>query len=261
MKKTLIALAVAASAAVSGSAMAAWTASGIGGSVNFGGTLSPIEKVVPWEVKVWDAMTNLDQKIQKGQREVYINLDRAIPIVGIRTSESKAFTGQDGISPQVDFNGKAEVKYVLDGQGTLKIQLHDKVKHEKIGELIAPMLVGAEFSAVGGPHEGLAKMIASKPGEGFYGGLPISTTGLLDSYYSRVSALDSDIVAHFDTQGQSNKDNRADFVDFKGDGVTYSAYYAAGLEKGQRVRIILDKPVESDDVAWEATLPITVSYI
>ncbi|HEI3186174.1 TPA: hypothetical protein SI321_005057, partial [Escherichia coli] len=53
MKKTLIALAVAASAAVSGSAMA-WTANGTGGSVELGGTLNPVEKVTPWEVKVGD---------------------------------------------------------------------------------------------------------------------------------------------------------------------------------------------------------------
>ncbi|ENK8257946.1 hypothetical protein AB4C84_004676, partial [Escherichia coli] len=47
MKKTLIALAVAASAAVSGSAMA-WTANGTGGSVDLGGTLTPVTKATPW---------------------------------------------------------------------------------------------------------------------------------------------------------------------------------------------------------------------
>ena len=59
MKKTLIALAVAASAAVSGSAMA-WTANGTGGSVDMGGTLIPEGKVTPWEVKVGDAVKGLD---------------------------------------------------------------------------------------------------------------------------------------------------------------------------------------------------------
>ncbi|EGJ4498914.1 hypothetical protein INB87_004741, partial [Escherichia coli] len=69
MKKTLIALAVAASAAVSGSAMA-WTANGTGNSVELGGTLTPVEKVSPWEVKTGDAVTGLDAPIQKGQKIV-----------------------------------------------------------------------------------------------------------------------------------------------------------------------------------------------
>ena len=67
MKKTLIALAVAASAVVSGSAMAAgWEQNGTGGSVDLGGTLTPVEKATPWEVKVGDAVTGLDGQIQKG---------------------------------------------------------------------------------------------------------------------------------------------------------------------------------------------------
>ncbi|EJN2318881.1 hypothetical protein NPL52_004738, partial [Escherichia coli] len=78
MKKTLIALAVAASAAVSGSAMA-WTANGTGGSVDLGGTLTPVEKVTPWEVKVGDAVTGLDAQIQKGQKVVDVAVNKAIP--------------------------------------------------------------------------------------------------------------------------------------------------------------------------------------
>ncbi|EOK2317588.1 hypothetical protein ACXAQL_004570 [Escherichia coli] len=68
MKKTFIALVVAASAAVSVSAMAAgWEQNGSGGSVDMSGTLTPVEKVTPWEVKVGDAVTGLDAQIQKDQ--------------------------------------------------------------------------------------------------------------------------------------------------------------------------------------------------
>lgn len=49
MKKTLIALAVATSAAVSCSAMA-WTTNGTGGTVDFGGHLAQLIKILP-EVK------------------------------------------------------------------------------------------------------------------------------------------------------------------------------------------------------------------
>lgn len=104
MKKTLIALAVAASAAVSGSAMA-WTANGTGGSVDLGGTLTPIEKVTPWEAKVGDAVTGLDAQIHKGDTKVDIPVKTAISVLGIRTAQKAAFQGQAGIAPQIDFKG------------------------------------------------------------------------------------------------------------------------------------------------------------
>ncbi|HCN8216144.1 TPA: hypothetical protein N6448_004795, partial [Escherichia coli] len=71
MKKTLIALAVAASAVVSGSAMA-WTANGDGGSVDLGGTLTPTDVMTPWEVKVGAAVNDLNAAIRKGDTKVDI---------------------------------------------------------------------------------------------------------------------------------------------------------------------------------------------
>ncbi|EOS2596539.1 hypothetical protein H8U88_RS19990 [Escherichia coli] len=263
MKKTLIALVVAASAAVSGSAMA-WTAHGMGGSVNLGGTLTPVEKSTPWEVKVGDSIANLDQQIQKGQRQASISVDKPILILGIRTLSHNAFRGQDGISPQIDFHENAQVEDVIDGCGMIRVNVHDKVKHEKIGEMLVPMLVGGEFSAVGGgTHEGRAQLIAPQPGSAFYGGLPAAAASLMDpaTVMTRISSLDNDIVANFDTQGQSNSTGRAEGLDFKGEGVRYSAYYGAGIEKGQRIQLSLEQPVESEDLTWEATLPITVSYM
>ncbi|ENM7303529.1 hypothetical protein AB8N91_004958, partial [Escherichia coli] len=76
MKKTLIALAVATSAVVSGSAMA-WTAGGNGGSVEIGGTLTPETVVLPWEVKTGSNIADLNAKIKKGQSEVDIVASKA----------------------------------------------------------------------------------------------------------------------------------------------------------------------------------------
>ncbi|MWN89069.1 hypothetical protein GQN24_29560, partial [Escherichia coli] len=98
MKKTLIALAVAASAAVSGSAMA-WTANGTGGSVDLGGTLTPVNVITPWEVKVGAAVNGLDASIRKGDTGADIPVKKAISVLGIRTIKSAVFTGQQGISP------------------------------------------------------------------------------------------------------------------------------------------------------------------
>ncbi|HGE9245928.1 TPA: hypothetical protein ACGBQD_004209 [Escherichia coli] len=75
----------------------AWTAGGNGSSVEIGGTLTP-ETVLPWEVKTGSNVTGLDAKIKKGQSEVDIVANKAIPVLGIRTIES-TFQGQPGISP------------------------------------------------------------------------------------------------------------------------------------------------------------------
>ncbi|MBJ4431454.1 hypothetical protein JGE53_19990 [Salmonella enterica subsp. enterica serovar Give] len=101
MKKTLIALAVAASAVVSGSAMA-WTQTGTGGSLELGGTLTPQDKVTPWEVAVGAANTNLNTDIAKGERIVDIPVNKPIPVLGIRTISTTPFKGVNGISPQID---------------------------------------------------------------------------------------------------------------------------------------------------------------
>lgn len=102
MKKTLIALAVAASAAVSGSAMA-WTANGSGGSVNLGGALTPVEKLTPWEVKVGAAVNGLNGSIQKGATTVEIPANQNIPVLAIRNNA--VFNGQSGIVPAINYGG------------------------------------------------------------------------------------------------------------------------------------------------------------
>ena len=80
MKKTLIALAVAASAAVSGTSMAAvgeWTPGGEGGSFEMRGTLVVAgADANPWEVKVGDAVTGLDAQIQEGAEIDHCILDK-----------------------------------------------------------------------------------------------------------------------------------------------------------------------------------------
>ncbi len=78
MKKTLIALAVAASAVVSGSAMAAWTANGGGGQVEIGGSLTPVTKATPWETAVGAAVTNLNGQVQKNDTKLEITVPKTL---------------------------------------------------------------------------------------------------------------------------------------------------------------------------------------
>lgn len=92
MRRSLVALAVAAASVISGSAMA-WTANGTGGSVDLSGTLIPQGLVTPWEVKTGTAVTGLDADIEKGQRIVDVAVDNAIPVLGIRTVSQAPFQG------------------------------------------------------------------------------------------------------------------------------------------------------------------------
>ncbi len=257
MKKTLIALAVAASAAVSGSAMA-WTANGTGGSVDLGGTLTLVTKVTPWEVKVGDAVTGLDGQIQKGQKVVNITVNKAIPVLGIRTVEKTAFRGQPGIAPQIDYQGAINIDEFKSNVATLTIDVKSSVDSGKIGTLSAPLLAVAEYSVNGPKAHNRYNVIASSEGQAFFGGLPKDSSASGKGW--NASDLDPGFNVNYDTQG----------VQWAGYGTntfantehTYSGYYGSGIKSGQTIQITLDQAASGDaPIQWKASLPVTVTYM
>lgn len=256
MKKTLIALAVAASAAVSGSAMA-WTANGTGRSVELGGTLTPVDVVNPWEVKVGAAVNDLNGTIQKGQKEVRIETKTAIPVLGIRTIESAAFTGKSGISPQISYGAAINLDGFAANETTLNLEVKDSTGANKIGTLSAPFFAVAEQSIKGPDANYRAGVIAPYEGSLFFGGLPKSKDG-----YSSVFDANNvvpDVSAHYDEQGQEWR-NEVGWSSVSETRHTYSAYYGSGIEQGKTIKITLEQPAASDAIAWKASLPVTVSY-
>ncbi len=257
MKKTLIALAVAASAAVSGSAMA-WTANGTGGSVDLGGTLTPADVITPWEVKVGAAVNGLDADIRKGDTKVDIPVKNAISVLGIRTIESTAFTGQPGISPQISYDAAVDLNGFAANVTTLNLEVKDSTGTNKIGTLSAPFFAVAEQSIKGPEANYRAGVIASNEGELFFGGLPKSEAGY-SSVFNNANTIVPDVTAHYDLQGQEWA-NSAGWSRVSDTGHTYSAYYASGIEQGKTIKITLDNPAGADEIAWKATLPVTVSY-
>ncbi|EHV6763312.1 hypothetical protein K1I29_002364 [Salmonella enterica subsp. enterica serovar Johannesburg] len=262
MKKTLIALAVAASAAVSGSAMA-WTANGTGGNVELGGTLTPVAKVTPWAVKVGSGVTNLNADITKGQQNVDIEVKNAIPVLGIRTQTQKVFLGQPGISPQIDFKGAINVANFKNSETTLSINVTDSTGAKKIGTLSAPLLAGAEYNYDGvGQRDAKAVMFASSSGMAFFGGLPTSKDGSLSNPYSRVAAIDPEFVQNYVDRFKWSPNNGGfEEWNFTDSDFDYSAFYGSGIEAGAKIQIRLDTPAAADAIAWKASLPVTVSYM
>ncbi|MED0413956.1 hypothetical protein RCU61_04180 [Escherichia marmotae] len=252
MKKTLIALAVAASAAVSGSAMA-WTANGTGGSVDLGGTLTPADVITPWEVKVGAAVNGLDADIRKGDTKVNIPVKNTIPVLGIRTVEAKAFAGGPGLSPQISYGNALNVNAFEASVAPLTLEVKD-ANDAKIGSLTTDMFVQARTS-MKGEWNGKFWNYASKAGQGFFGGVPKSADRVLNSDRSE---LMPEAWKNYVNQGVEDKG--VDYITFTGPKSTHSAYYFSVVEKGKSVKITLDTPAGADAIVWKASLPVTVSY-
>lgn len=266
MKKTLIALAVAASAVVSGSAMAAdWVPNGNGSSVNIGGTLTPNETHTPWEVKIGDTVTNLNGEFPVGTSTVSVFVDTAVKVLGIRTQSSDPFDGVSGISPQISFNNAVNLDSFNAGSADLTLDVQKSEDSQKIGTLSGKLYVGAQYSVKGKDEEPTAYkyvMYASKAGDAFFGGLPKSKEGSAANPHTNIQSIDGEITSKFNDQGGSwGSDNEGyGSTDFATSTNTYSAYYGAGILSGSELKINLDSPATSDEINWKATLPVTVSY-
>ena len=260
MKKTLIALAVAASAAVSGSAMA-WTANGTGDSVDLGGTLSPADVVTQWEVKTGNGVTTLNADVKKGQSVVNIAVKQAIPVLGIRTQTAEAFQGQPGIYPKINYGNAVDVDNFAEGVTTLTLDV--KEGDAKIGTMSVDFFAGAAVSRAnvdGTPGDAYS---AYSEDLAFSGGLGVASANIvngLSEVIARVNAIDPEVGAHFNRQNSASVDNwRA--TAFEDVNTKYSAFYGSGIESGKTIRITLDKAVAGDaDISWKASLPVTVSY-
>lgn len=255
MKKTLIALAVAASAAVSGSAMA-WTANGTGSSVDLGGTLTPADVVTPWEVKTGDAVTGLDAQIKKGQKTADIAVNKAIPVLGIRTQTTQVFQGQPGISPQIDYGNAVNVDAFENGRAPVTLEVKDDT-NTKIGTLTTSLGASALVS-IKGPWSGYNHSYSATAGQGFFGGLPKNKAQTPDENIA-VNVMPG-VADHYTSQGvdYSAVDGTTTFTNTA---ATYSGYYGAGIEQGKIIKITLDQVASGDTpIQWKASLPVTVSY-
>ncbi|EIZ3554961.1 hypothetical protein MO113_001245 [Escherichia coli] len=262
MKKTLIALAVAASAVVSGSAMAAgWEQNGSGGSVDLGGTLTPVEKTTPWEVKVGDAVSGLDAQIQKGQKEVSIAVNKAIPVLGIRTQTNDVIIGASGkVSPQIDYHGALNIDQFKNGVAPVTLVVKDETGTTNIGRLTADFTAVGVISWKRADGIGAANNAIGMHGaDMFRGGLGKTEDSVSNHSVNIANKLIPGVGDKFNNQGF--KVEGKDFAGLNVKGSTYSGYYASGIEQGKTIKISLDTPAAGNDpIVWKASLPVTVTY-
>ncbi|MEH3634127.1 hypothetical protein POW39_02490 [Escherichia coli] len=260
MKKTLIALAVAASAVVSGSAMA-WTANGTGNSVELGGTLTPVAKVTPWEVKTGDAVTNLNADVQKGQTSVIVNVNKSIPVLGIRNANAEGFQGISGIAPQIDYRNAVDLSGFKAGVTTVTLEVRDSANGNKIGSLSAPFSVAGLMTwknHLG--YSGNSELYAPTAGDGFFGGVGYDVKAASTSRgEALLASLDPEFMDKFSTFSSKWSSS---IEKFDKDSVTYKGVYGSGIESGKNITITFDTAVAGDSqIQWKASLPVTVTYM
>ena len=258
MKKTLIALAVATSAAVSGSAMA-WTANGTAGSIDFGGTLTPQNVVTPWEIEAGSSLSNLNADIKKGKNFVDIVLNKMVPVLGIRTQNQILFQGERGISPQINYGSAVDLAGFKLGKTTLTLDVNETAGNSKIGTMTATFSAAA-IANKSTPDQNVG-LFAAKSGDAFFGGLGANATGVLNYLDSLTllksvnpTVLDNYVVA-------TNNSGYSESTQFADTAEQYSGAYGSGIASGTIIKITLDSAVQNDTVInWKASLPITVSY-
>ncbi|ECI9319986.1 hypothetical protein FLC03_13315 [Salmonella enterica] len=262
MKKTLIALAVAASAVVSGSAMA-WTPSGTSGSINIGGTLTPADKVTPWEVKTGSITTGLDASVKKGETSITIPVSKAIPVLGIRTQNNGTFLGAAGITPQINYGQAVNIDGFTDGTTQLTLDVTNDGTN-KIGTMTVDFFAGAEISQTdthGGSENYKYSAYAADAGKAFFGGVAKDEAGVATDIVSKLNSIDPEFSANYTDQGRPTYVNNYNQTDFSQEKFRYSAFYGSGIDAGKAILITLDSPVaDNTPIVWKASLPITVSY-
>lgn len=257
MKKTLIALAVVASAAISGSAMA-WTPGSTGGSVELSGTLTPVVKTVPWSVKVGNT-SGLDANIYEGGSVVNVPVNHSVLFLGITTAAGDAgFPGQDGINPQIDYKGAVDVDKFVEGVTKVTLPVKDKDQNY-IGFMEAKFAAGAMQQWKEKDKVIRRSMEGSEPGDGFYGGVGINDDAVMagGKIKDRLDNLDPEIAS---SAWQHDVVAAANHSTFSNDW-TYQGFYGGGIEKGQKIKITLYKPAKGgEEIKWYASLPVVISY-
>ncbi|HAW8969971.1 TPA: fimbrial protein [Escherichia coli] len=257
MKKTLIALAVVASTAVSGSAIAdSWITGGTGGTVEMGGTVAIVaDSNSPWAVKTGAVVNNLDANIVAGDTVATVALGTDISILSIRSDQ--VFKGRAGIAPQIDYSGAVDIDSFSKGYAPLTLEVKNS-KDEKIGTAKTSIFAVALVSNLSGSARGRSSMFAPKAGYSFWGGVAKSKD--LIAPYNRASfSFVTEAAANYSEQGVSIAPGTG-AGSINNPNTTYSGFYASGIEKSKTIVITLDEPATSSAISWKASLPVTVSY-
>ncbi|EEQ2320245.1 fimbrial protein [Escherichia coli] len=280
MKKTLIALAVAASA-VSGMAHA-WTNGDFNGSVDIGGSITADDERQKWLWAVGSDINGFNNSLKnmtENKTKLTITVNSNKPILLGKTNEafSTPVAGGMGAIPQIAFTGYDGTPVELknpDGvrdKGLAYMVL--PMKNEK-GDKLGSVTVNASYAGavmVGKPGSVSLRSLYGGSNFIFNGGLPINVPSSEflkgDSAASRTELFGSlsasgmlkqlqgvypDITT-YDIQNNANENMQYT------DGTVVSAAYALGIADGQTIELTFDKAVTAS-TKWSAPLNVAVTY-
>ncbi|MEB7340794.1 F4 (K88) fimbria major subunit/adhesin FaeG [Escherichia coli] len=283
MKKTLIALAIAASAA---SGMAhAWMTGDFNGSVDIGGSITADDYRQKWEWEVGTGLngfSNVLNDLTNGGTKLTITVTGNKPILLGRTKEAFAtpVSGVGGI-PQIaftDYEGASVELRNPDGETNKGLAYFVLPMKNAEGTKVGSVKVNASYAGVSGAggvtsaDGGLSSLYAAGSNVIFYGGLPtnVAQSELLsgsaaaartelfgslskNDILGQIQRVNANITSLVDGAGSSSEDMAYT------DGTVISAAYALGIANGQTIEATFDQAVTAS-TQWSAPLNVAVTY-
>ncbi|MEB6546105.1 fimbrial protein [Escherichia coli] len=282
MKKTLIALAVAASA-VSGMAHA-WTNGDFNDSVDIGGSITADDYRQKWSWAVGsdiNGFSNALTDLTEGGTKLTITVNGDKPILLGKTNEafSTPVAGGVGAIPLIslsDATGKVQLlkgtSDAKNGVGTFDLEIKNRDTDKKIGTLHATMTGMAVVGIAGAGNTGkLSALYAYGKTRIFSGGLATESGSEMKdantavAFTEKMGSLSSaDILSQIKQVKQNVKSltpqTSSDSENmYYTDGNVVSAAYALGFENGQTLEATFDEAITAS-TQWTAPLNISIAY-
>ncbi|WP_174498316.1 fimbrial protein [Escherichia coli] len=281
MKKTLIALTVAASA-VSGMAHA-WTNGDFNGSVDIGGNITADEYKQKWSWKVGgdiNGFTNKLTDLTNDGTKLVITVDGDKPILLGKTNEAfNALSTGVGAVPQIAFTDYEGTPVVLtnpdSGANNGLAYLVLPVKNAD-GSKIGSVKVNTSYAGVAAyayeNNETVPSKFSTKSSNVnsiFYGGIPSGELKIANDAFNLIAKFGGltenevlqqvqDKIPGVEGFLTTNTSKETSMVNSLGNGVTAAAY-ALGISNGQTIEATFDSAVTAS-TQWSAPLNVAVTY-
>ncbi|HCP1771240.1 TPA: fimbrial protein [Escherichia coli] len=285
MKKTLIALAVAASA-VSGMAHA-WTNGDFNGSIDIGGSITADDYRQKWSWAVGsdiNGFSNALTDLTENGTKLTITVSGDKPILLGKTNEafSTPVAGGVGAIPHIaftDYEGTTVELTNPEGETNKGLAYLVLSMKNADGTKVGSVKVNTSYAGVAGiggtaGSDGKLRSLYAgvNPGRIFMGGLPVnvanselkdgslaaSRTGLFGSLsendmLGQIQKVNANITSLISQPGSNTENMRYT------DGTVVSAAYALGIANGQTIEATFDQAV-TKSTQWSAPLNVAVTY-
>ncbi|HFM2990426.1 TPA: F41 fimbrial protein [Escherichia coli] len=276
MKKTLIALAVAASAAVSGSVMAADWTEGQPGNISIGGEVTPTS--VKWLWKTGEGLSsfrNTADEIVNRKLNITVSKDELFLAAKMSDGVKGVFAGK-GLIPKVtmaSYDGSTITPtFTSDRTMTLPVKVKDSADNTDLGILSVHLSYGAAVASIfdGDTNSSaVSDIIAGSAGTVFEGLVNpgVETNKDIAFKWTGLTATDmADVVnklmpgqhAATSSVGFHNWDDTSHSNYTSADKASYLAY-GSGVPAGSTLVMDLNKDV-AGRLEWAAPVAITVTY-